>query len=103
MSDTTNPIATPVAKAAAALSAGAGTSVAAAMAASPENFLPVDLGGWMALAASAAAAVYTLHLLAEWYWKRVVRPCLVRRGWLIEPSGSVPPAPPGRSVSPEAE
>lgn len=74
-------IAMPVAKAAAALGAGAGSSAVAA-ASNGGSFLPVDLAGWMALAASTAAVLYTMHLLAEWYWKKVVRDVLVRWGWL---------------------
>lgn len=32
-------------------------------------------------AAAAVAFIYTLCLLAEWLWKRCVRPFAVRRGW----------------------
>jgi hypothetical protein len=81
-------ITAPVGKAVTALSAGAGTSVAATMASNPGSFLPTDLSGWMALAASTAAVLYTLHLMGEWYWKKVLRPCFVARGWLPKPKGT---------------
>lgn len=74
-------IASPVVKAVTALCAGAGTS-AAAEAARAQGFLPTDLAGWMAVAASTLAVLYTLHLLAEWYWKKVLRDFFVRRGWI---------------------
>lgn len=74
-------ITSPVVKAATALGAGAGSSATAA-AAKAADFLPADLAGWMALAASTAAVLYTLHLLAEWYWKKVLRDFFVQRGWI---------------------
>lgn len=60
----------PVAKAVAALSAGAGTS-ALSLSQQAQSFLPTDLGGWLACAASGAALIYSLCLLSEWWWKRV--------------------------------
>lgn len=74
-------ISAPMAKAATALGAGAGSSAAAA-GAKAATFLPADLAGWMALAASTAAVIYTLHLLGEWYWKKVLRDVFVRYGWI---------------------
>ena len=74
-------ITAPVAKAAMALGAGAGSSATAA-AAKAADFLPADLAGWMALAASTAAVLYTMHLLGEWYWKKVLRNFFARRGWI---------------------
>jgi hypothetical protein len=41
----------------------------------------VGITSW-ADAASALAAVYTTFLLAEWFWKKVLRPYLVSRGWM---------------------
>jgi hypothetical protein len=67
-------ITAPVAKAATALTAGAGTSVIS-MSHQAASFLPTDLNGWMALTAPLSAAlIYSLHLLGEWYWKKVWRP-----------------------------
>lgn len=81
MSTTDTQISAPVAKAVTALGAGAGSSAAAA-GAKAADFLPADLAGWMALAASTAAVLYTMHLLGEWYWKKVLRDIFVRRGWI---------------------
>lgn len=74
-------ITAPVAKAATAMTAGAGTS-ALSVATNAGSFLPTDLNGWMALVASSAAVVYSVHLLGEWYWKKVWRPFLESRGWI---------------------
>ena len=68
----------PVAKAATALGAGAGTSMLS-LSEKAQSFLPVDLGGWLAAAASAAALIYTLCLLSEWWWKKVWKPLLEKR------------------------
>lgn len=86
MSD--NQITTPVVKAVTALGAGAGSSVVSQAAEQAGNFLPVDLAGWMALLASSAAVLYTLHLMAEWYWKKVWRDLLQKWGLI----GPLPPA-----------
>ena len=32
--------------------------------------------------ASMLAAVYTLLLIVDWFWKRIGRPLAVRRGWV---------------------
>lgn len=74
-------ISAPVAKAATALGAGAGTS-AVSMTQQAQSFLPHDLGGWLAAAASGMALFYSIHLLGEWYWKKVWRPFAERQGWL---------------------
>lgn len=66
-------IAAPVAKAASAMGAGFGTS-AMSLAAQGAGFLPTDLGGWLACAASAAALIYSLCLLTEWWVKKVWKP-----------------------------
>lgn len=79
-------ISTPVVKATTALGAGAGSS-ALSMTNTASSFLPTDLAGWMALTASTVAVLYTLHLIAEWYWKKVWRDLLERWGW-------IQPAPP---------
>jgi hypothetical protein len=80
-------ITAPASKALTALGAGAGTSMGA-LATNAGSFLPTDLAGWIALAASTAALVYTLGLLAEWWFKRVWRPFAVARGWLKPPKGA---------------
>ena len=74
-------ITAPVAKAATALTAGAATS-AASMSQQAQAFLPQDLGGWLAAGASFMALVYSIHLMGEWYWKKVWRPFFRARGWL---------------------
>ncbi len=80
-------ITAPASKAITALGAGAGSSVTA-IAAKAGGFLPTDLAGWIALAASSAALIYTLTITAEWWWKRVWRPFAVSRGWLPPPKGT---------------
>ena len=71
----------PLAKASAALAAGVGAG-AMSVGAQVQAFLPTDLAGWMGLAASAAAFVYSFTLLTEWWWKKVWKPLLRRVGWL---------------------
>lgn len=44
----------------------------------------VGITSW-ADAASALAFMYTLLLLLEWVWKRLVRPFAERRSWLKRP------------------
>jgi hypothetical protein len=72
-------IAAPVAKAASAIGAGVGTS-AMSITAGAQNFLPQDLAGWLAAAASGAALIYSLTLLGEWWWKRFWKPLLKKHG-----------------------
>lgn len=74
-------ITAPVAKATTALGASAGTA-AMAMTDKAQSFLPTDLAGWLAVGASAAALLYSVHLLAEWYWKKAIRSFAERRGWI---------------------
>jgi hypothetical protein len=71
----------PVAKSAVALGSGAGASVVS-KATETVSFFPTDFAGWMAVCASTAACLYTGHLLGEWYWKKVFRPFLKRKGWV---------------------
>lgn len=68
----------PVAKASAAIFAAAGADVTS-------SFFPSTLSEWMATLASAFAAVYTLTLLMEWWWKKFWRPLLVKRGVVKPP------------------
>lgn len=74
-------ITAPATKAVTAIAAGAGTT-AMSLTQQAQSFLPTDLNGWMALTASTLAVLYSLHLFAEWYWKKAVRPFCERRGWL---------------------
>jgi hypothetical protein len=73
-------ITAPVAKAAAALGAGAGASVVS-VTQNAQSFMPTSLSDWMAVVASTVAVVYTLHLMGEWYWKKFWRPWLERNGY----------------------
>lgn len=71
-------ITAPVAKAATAITAGAGAS-AISLTEKAQSFLPTDLGGWLAAGASLLAILYSAHLLGEWYWKKVIKPRLKGR------------------------
>lgn len=82
-------ITAPVAKAATALTAGAATS-AASLSNQAAQFLPQDLAGWLAAAASAMALIYSVHLLGEWYWKKVWKPLFRSRGWIAQDADSGP-------------
>ena len=44
----------------------------------------VGITSWADLAA-ALAAFYSLLLIVEWLWKKVLRPCAEARGWLKRP------------------
>lgn len=76
-----DPVTTPAAKAASAIGAGVGSS-ALSMATASGSFLPTDLAGWMALLASFAALVYTVHLLLAFWWRTFWRDFAVNRGWV---------------------
>lgn len=65
-------IASPAMKAASAIGAGAGTSMLS-MSQQAQSFLPTDLGGWLAAAASLAALIYSMILIGEWCWKRILK------------------------------
>jgi hypothetical protein len=82
-----NQITAPVAKAATAITAGAGTS-AISIATTSSSFLPTDLAGWIAVLASSLAAIYTICILIEWWWVRFWRPYAVRKGWMPKPHGT---------------
>lgn len=41
----------------------------------------VGITSWADFAAFVAA-IYTLILLGEWFWKKVIRPACESRGWL---------------------
>jgi hypothetical protein len=56
-----------------------GSACAASAVADVSTFLPKTLDGWLAVIASSLAILYSLHLLIEWYWKRVIKPFLLRR------------------------
>lgn len=78
----TTEIQAPVFKAGMALGTGAVSSATSVMARA-DTFLPKDLAGWMAVAASGIACIYTGCLLAEWWWKKFWKPFLRKRGWRI--------------------
>ncbi len=65
-------VAAPVAKAASAIAAAAGTTVVA-QAQGMASFLPQTLNEWLSAAASVAALVYTLWLMLEAWEKRKAR------------------------------
>lgn len=77
----TDAITAPATKAASAIAASVGTS-AFSLSQQAQSFLPHDLAGWLACGASAAALIYSVHLMAEWYWKKAVRPFCEARGWI---------------------
>jgi hypothetical protein len=81
ITDQSDSIQAPVAKAATALGTGAGASMLS-MSQQAQSFLPTDLGGWLAAAASFVALGYTLTLWGEWWFKKVWKPLLVRWGFL---------------------
>lgn len=41
----------------------------------------IGITSW-AEAASFAAFLYSLALLSEWLWKRLIKPFLISRGWM---------------------
>lgn len=43
-----------------------------------------SITSWGDLAA-VLAALYSALLIAEWVWKKLLRPCAERRGWLRRP------------------
>lgn len=47
------------------------------------------VGAWAAMSwgerAQMAAFVYTMALLVEWLWKRLLKPLAQRRGWIAGP------------------
>lgn len=71
----------PVTKAVVSLGAGAGASAASQMVPDP-SFWPHTATEWMAFIASAVACAYSLHLLWDFYWKKVWKPFCKRKGWL---------------------
>lgn len=74
-------VSAPVVKSVAALGAGVGTSVLS-VTQQAQSFLPKDLSGWIAVAASTVALIYTLHLLCDFYWRKFWRPLAERKGWV---------------------
>ena len=73
-------IQSPFLKASTAVAASGGTTLANA--GSFSSFWPTDIVGWMSLAASAVACLYSLTLWFEWWWKKFWVPLLRRKGWL---------------------
>lgn len=41
----------------------------------------IGISSWSDVAAMLAA-FYSLLLIGEWFWKRTLRPCFERRGWV---------------------
>lgn len=41
----------------------------------------IGITSW-AEAASFAAFLYSMVLLAEWFWKKLIKPFLIYRGWI---------------------
>lgn len=71
----------PVIKSVAGLGSAAGSSAMSKMTES-YTFLPTDLAGWMAVAASTLAVGYTATIWVEWWWKKFWKPWLKRRRWV---------------------
>lgn len=79
----------PVAKAASAITAAAVAKAdvadqvvqAVTTASSYDVWVAVNSIPW-ATVASIAAALYSVLLIAEWFWKKLWRPFLERRGWI---------------------
>jgi hypothetical protein len=72
----------PIAKASAALASSGATSAYSLLNQPANTFLPHDLAGWLACAASTAALTYSLHLLWDYYWRKVWRPICESYGLL---------------------
>ena len=67
MSAQSTDVAAPVAK--------AGTAIAVS------SFAGVSAADW----AAWLAATYTSFLMVEWLWKKLIKPLLVRHGWMAPP------------------
>lgn len=80
MADSTE-ISYPLIKASAAIGTSAGAS-ALSFTQQAQNFFPNTLSGWLGCLAPAVAIFYSLHLLWDFYWKKVWRPLAERKGWV---------------------
>ena len=49
-------------------------------------FATIDL--WTTLG-KVCAATYSILILAEWVWKRVIKPVAIKRGWIKPPAKNV--------------
>lgn len=82
-------ISMPVAKAASGLAAAAAAkadvadqiAMQAVSGASWSTWQTVNAIPWGTIA-SLVAALYTMLLISEWFWKKLWRPLLERRGWI---------------------
>lgn len=82
-------ISMPLAKASSAITVAAAAKAdvaeqvvqAATANASPGTWAAMNAIPWGNIASMAAAA-YTLLLITEWFWKKLWRPFLERRGWI---------------------
>lgn len=79
----------PITKAASAITAAAVAKTNAAEQVAQAATTTSSYETWMAInsvpwgtVASIAAAVYSLLLISEWFWKKLWRPFAERRGWL---------------------
>lgn len=45
----------------------------------------LSLVEWVQIVSGCLAALYSALLIAEWMWKRAVRPLALRRGWITRP------------------
>lgn len=84
-----NDISMPIAKASSAIVAAAATKsdmaervVAVVMPPSSDPTLVLVLALPWATIAQMAAALYTMLLMGEWFWKKLWRPLAERRGWI---------------------
>lgn len=82
-------ISMPIAKASSAIAAAAATKadtadqvIAAVLPVSDEPVMILILTLPWATIAQIAAALYTMLLISEWFWKKLWRPFFERRGWL---------------------
>ena len=82
-------ISMPIAKASSAIAAAVATKsdvaekvVAVVLPPSSDPALILVLALPWATIAQMAAALYTMLLMAEWFWKKLWRPFCERRGWL---------------------
>jgi hypothetical protein len=78
----------PAAKAFTAMGAGAGTSLLST-AQNAISFWPQTYGEWAAALASTVAFAYSVCLLSEWIWKRFIRPAFRSLGWITTVAADV--------------
>lgn len=72
----------PLTKVSVALGSSGGAVAVSSMVDASTSFFPTTLDGWLSVLASSLAVLYSLHLLADWYWRRFWKPFLKSRGWI---------------------